>query len=209
MLGVRGVQKNATQRNTARQISGRRGETLPVALFVTRRSIYKKLLGHALCYDADRDARTFCGAAPVIAHPPCAHWSARLDHFCTRPIEEKWLAYFAIEKVRENGGVLEHPAYSRLWLAAGLPPPGQLARDRWGGFTVALEQGDFGHKCPKPTWIYVCGRDSVLAMPRRKHITTNDAKGRNRFHCLSMNQRKATPPKFAQWLIKMAQGCAR
>lgn len=43
-------------------------------LFARADSIYKGLPGVDV-YDADRDARTFPGGCPVVAHPPCRAWA--------------------------------------------------------------------------------------------------------------------------------------
>ena len=49
-------------------------------LFVAPNSIYKEL--GCDCYDAGRDARTYTGSAPVVAHPPCQLWGklARVNY---------------------------------------------------------------------------------------------------------------------------------
>ena len=44
-----------------------------VVLFVRADSIYKTLPG-VECYDEARDARTWPGGCPVVAHPPCRTW---------------------------------------------------------------------------------------------------------------------------------------
>lgn len=95
---------------------------MTAVLFVERNSIYKTFPGLD-CYDEDRDARTFPGGMPVIAHPPCRLWG-RLRSFSTAPESEKDLARFAVAMVRQWGGVLEHPAHSTLWKDRGLPLPG-------------------------------------------------------------------------------------
>lgn len=74
-------------------------------------------------YDINRDARTFCKKMPVIAHPPCRAWGM-LSHMANPREGEKQLAYLALAQVRLNGGILEHPAGSRLWKEAPLPVAG-------------------------------------------------------------------------------------
>jgi hypothetical protein len=44
------------------------------ALFIDPKGIYPKLLGPENCWDQARDARTYAGPHPVIAHPPCLLW---------------------------------------------------------------------------------------------------------------------------------------
>lgn len=43
------------------------------ALFVRSDSVYKKMEG-VECFDMERDARTYDGPWPVVAHPPCRAW---------------------------------------------------------------------------------------------------------------------------------------
>jgi hypothetical protein len=44
-------------------------------LFARADSVYKTMPGTDV-YDAERDARTWPGGAPVVAHPPCKRWSS-------------------------------------------------------------------------------------------------------------------------------------
>ena len=122
-------------------------------LFARRDSIYKSIDGCDV-YDADRDALTWPGGMPVVAHPPCRGWG-RLRHFA-RPAEfELALGPWAVDQVRRHGGVLEHPAYSQLWLYCALPAPG--ATDTVGGWTLPIWQSWFGHRADKATWHYTVG----------------------------------------------------
>lgn len=55
------------------------------ALFVRRDSVYKTM-SCVDAFDFDRDALTFAGGMPVVAHPPCRSWG-RLRQFAkARPI---------------------------------------------------------------------------------------------------------------------------
>lgn len=94
------------------------------ALCVSRNSAYHGLPG-VVAFDIDRDARTFLGDTPIVAHPPCRAWSAFCSHQAKAPPGEKELAPMCVELLRQCGGVLEHPAHSRLWPAMGLPRPGE------------------------------------------------------------------------------------
>ncbi len=123
-------------------------------LFAMSDSIYKTF-PECDVYDADRNALTFNGGKPVIAHPPCRLFS-KLRRFSTADKSEKKLAYWAVDTVRKNGGVLEHPFKSKLWEEKNLPKPNQ--KDKWG-FTIALPQFWFGHKALKRTFFYICGLD--------------------------------------------------
>jgi len=189
-------------------------------LFARADSIYK-LIDGADVYDMSRDARTFVGGLPVVAHPPCRAWG-RLRQFANPRADEKDLALFAVEQVRVNGGVLEHPAGSTLWDAAGLPRPGQ-GRDAFGGFTLPIDQFWFGHKAAKKTWLYVCGvspRDvpsfpMVFGIP--SHVVDRSArpdgtrakKGDLDWRpVLGKADREHTPVALGVWLCDLARMCS-
>lgn len=122
------------------------------ALYVDPLGPYPQLA--AECWDETRDATKYPGGLRVVAHPPCGPWG-RLRTFCTK--QRRDLALIAVAQVRQFGGVLEHPADSALWAAAGLPRPYSLFTDEWGGRSYAVYQGDHGHDAPKLTWLYAVG----------------------------------------------------
>lgn len=136
-------------------------------LFARADSLYKR---NPLCdvYDEQRDALTWPGGARVIAHPPCREWG-RLHRFSKAPPHERQLAIWAVWVVRRYGGVVEHPAASKLWDYMKLPAPG-AAPDVWGGHTVEIRQCDFGHPAEKLTWLYVV-RGTLPSMPPRREPT--------------------------------------
>jgi hypothetical protein len=170
-------------------------------LFARRDSVYKTLPGCDV-YDIDRDARTWPGGCPVIAHPPCRAWGG-LRHFARPRPDEKALALFAVDQVRRNGGVLEHPTASTLWAAAGLPRPGGTHRDSFGGWSLQVLQFWWGHRANKSTWLYIVGcepanlPDFPLILGKASCVVERIPKW----------EREATPPKFAEWLFKLAQKC--
>jgi hypothetical protein len=127
------------------------------ALFIDPKGPYRRLLGAAQCWDETRDARLYEGPHPVVAHPPCGPWS-RLSHFCKH--QDASCGPRAVEQVRTFGGVLEHPANSRLWRHCALPLPG-AGVDEFGGRTFEVNQCDWGHPTRKRTWLY-CVRTSEL-----------------------------------------------
>ena len=162
----------------------------------------------------ERDALKWPGGNPIVAHPPCRLFS-RLSHFSTAPESEKQLAYWSVGKVREWGGVLEHPAHSRLWKDVKLPIPG--SKDEWG-FTLAVPQFWFGHSAEKDTWLYICGceRKSLPEIPMRMGFPSDLFAGglkssgdRRKYVPGSRHSgiRSATPPDFARWLIQTAERC--
>ena len=59
------------------------------------------------CYDVERDAFSYTGRSPLIAHPPCRLFS-RLRKLSTAAIKEKQCAFFAWARVRQCGGILEN-----------------------------------------------------------------------------------------------------
>ena len=178
-------------------------------LFTCKVSHYDKL-PCVETYDSERDARTWTGGTPIVAHPPCAQWG-RLHHLATVNPEEKALGPFAVSLVRANGGVLEHPAGSKLWPATGLPAPGE--RDEWGGFTLDVDQVVWGHPAQKRTWFYVCGcrPEEVPPIPAPgavpTHRVTSSAQTFHRLPELSKHLRELTPPRLAAWLVAVARLC--
>lgn len=168
-------------------------------LFARSDSCYFDLVADV--WDADRDARGYTGTNPVVCHPPCRGWG-RLRHFAKPRHDEKALALFAVEQVRRCGGVLEHPWGSTLWHAAGLPHPGKV--DAWGGWTLLVDQGWWGHAAPKPTYLYIvgCTREQVGELPVQLH------RAEGRTLKLSPADRERTPPRFAQFLVGIAAKCA-
>lgn len=188
-------------------------------LFARQDSIYKTIPGCDV-YDIDRDARTYAGSAPVIAHPPCRAWGT-LRHLAKPRHDEKDLALFAIAQVRKFGGCLEHPKRSTLWPVALLPAPGQV--DEFGGWTLPIFQSDFGHLAQKATLLYIVGcmpaqiptmpmvlgdATHVIASSDRKPDGSRRRKGDRGWRPkLEQKQREHTPPALAAWLYHLALRC--
>jgi hypothetical protein len=188
-------------------------------LFARADSVYKTMPDVDV-YDIERDARTYAGPLPVVAHPPCRTWGT-LAHLFKHPEGERQLAPWAVDQVRKFGGVLEHPAKSRLWPELGLPEIGKV--DAFGGWTLAIKQSDFGHRAEKKTRLYIvgCNPDDVPKMPITLGIPT---------HVISQNrtlpggvrlkkgmpgwrpdcteaEQEHTPPDLAVWLVELARRC--
>lgn len=138
------------------------------ALFVRPGGVYCGL-PHVWAWDnhtAAWDARKYDGVHPVVAHPPCERWgrywhggpSAKVrrtkgaDGGCFKS---------ALASVRRWGGVLEHPEASHAWKHFGLciPPRagGWVSAGLEGGWTCCVEQGHYGHRARKATWLYAVG----------------------------------------------------
>jgi hypothetical protein len=167
-------------------------------------------------WDELRDARKFEGGQPVVAHPPCRAWG-RLRQFANPMPWEKDLALFAVDQVRRWGGVLEHPAGSKLWDAAGLPRPGSV--DNFGGWTLPILQKDFGHKAEKATWLYIVGVAPAqlpvlpLVLGEAKYVVSSSGRRKDgtrskRRPEITKSEREHTPPLLASWLVQVAGLCA-
>jgi hypothetical protein len=191
-------------------------DTTVAALFVDRLGPYAKMAGVDAWF-LPRDAREYAGPHPVVAHPPCGPWSS-LRHLYRGA--EHDCGPRAVEQVRAYGGVLEQPAGSRLWKHCGLPIPfeagefGERDYDGWG-FSIQVQQVSWGHVARKKTWLYLAGVD-VNAMARTRlyggeptHWCSGGGTGRGKtppgIKVCSAQQRRRTPPAFAEWLVMLAR----
>lgn len=182
-------------------------------LFARQDSVYKTLPDLDV-WDAERDARNWRGANPVVAHPPCRLWG-RLRTFanCPDPEVERELARMAVNAIRLYGGVLEHPKGSLLWEDMKLPKPG-MRPDRFGGWTLPILQYWFGHRCEKATWLYIVGlRDhEIPGVPIRLGYPTHVIQSRKRNNHLPhvpKPEREHTPRPLAEWLVELARNVKR
>lgn len=178
-------------------------------------------------WDEERDARTYPGPHPVVAHPPCSRW-CRLAGL----VEARWghkrgddggCFAAALAAVRRWGGVLEHPAYSDAWAAHGLNTPptgcdGWVVADWQGGWTCYVEQARYGHPAKKATWLYANGvelptlrwgcvldRDNLsLVSWCGNHTKAHDKRPR-----VGKRAASATPVAFRDALLAMARSVAR
>lgn len=171
-------------------------------LFVRRDSVYHSLDCEA--YDSERDARTYPGAGPIVAHPPCGTWG-RLRGQAAANDEERALAPWAVEQVRKHGGVVEHPAASSLWHYCACLKPGRV--DEFGGHLLPVWQGWFGHKARKSTWLYIVGC-SPLNLPAFP-LSFDLPEGCGRVEGIAKSERERTPVGMALWLIELARRCAK
>jgi len=182
-------------------------------LFARADSVYKTLPDVEV-YDMERDARTYDGPFPVVAHPPCRAWGNFAMFAKPRP-DERNLARLSVALVREFGGVLEHPFGSKLWPAQRLPV-GQ-ERDQWGGWTLVIDQHWWGHRAQKRTKLYIVGvepgdvPDVPMKLGRAEYVVGDvgrATRGDNRPE-ISKADREHTPPELALWLVELARKCSR
>ena len=186
------------------------------ALYVRSDGPYLGLPGVDM-WDEARDARDYPGPHAVVAHPPCSRWcqlahvnQARYGH---KVGDDDGMFEAALAAVREWGGVLEHPAHSRAWAAFGLHKPhpgGGWSSAEWdGGWTCQVEQGSYGHRARKATWLYArrCKLPSLKWGPSIPTATVSfmTNHGGGDLPRLSKREASATPPAFRDILIAMAR----
>lgn len=187
-------------------------------------------------WDEERDARQYAGPHPVVAHPPCQRWGrmwkGQPGNIKRGKVEKKGddggCFAAALSAVRRWGGVLEHPEGSHAWVHFNLNKPpragGWVIADDFG-WTCRVEQGQYGHYCPKPTWLYAVGcrlpelrwgvhpvkdedfpakavEKHGIAYCRRAGLMAFMGGGKN------STPRIATPEPFRDMLISMARGAA-
>jgi hypothetical protein len=135
------------------------------ALYVQPDGVYSGI-DDVEVWDEARDARTYAGPHPVVAHPPCQRWGRFWHGSPRKPFQFELGAdggcfAAALAAVRCFGGVLEHPRDSHAWAAHGLTAPprtgGWIMADFNGGWTCCVEQGFYGHQARKATWLYAHG----------------------------------------------------
>ena len=195
------------------------------ALFVQRGGCYWDLPG-VEPWDVERDARLYAGPWPVVAHPPCERWGRYWFGGPSAKVRRTKGAdggcfMSALASVRRWGGVLEHPEASSAWRAFGLNAPpkhgGWVNADFLGGWTCCVEQGHYGHRARKATWLYVFGATPPLlrwgpsGKRARMDVGFHSAEERRRAtrtgicQRLSRGQRLATPVPFRDLLLSIAR----
>ncbi len=169
-------------------------------------------------WDVTRDARTYAGPHPVVAHPPCSRW-CQLAHvnqkrYGQRVGDDGGCFASALAAVRRFGGVLEHPAFSYAWPAFDLPRPKRAGWTRdlvTGEWVCEVSQAAYGHAARKLTWLLYVGD---VAPPKldwsRPAATAQVSWCANHGHSdlPRIGKRKAseTPPAFRDLLLAMARG---
>lgn len=175
-------------------------------------------------WDEARDARFYPGPLPVVAHPPCNKWSP-LAYINQRRLADYFVGddggcfRSALRSVRTWGGVLEHPAESLAWKHFGLTRP---RRGLWlnlvDGWVTEVDQGRYGHRARKRTWLYVNGpepppldwepaeSDAIVSgfthQPKGAHVACEHRRVRPK-------EASRTPAAFRDLLIEIAESCRR
>jgi hypothetical protein len=185
------------------------------ALFVRADGPYPRMV--ATWFDESRDATTYAGGLPVVAHPPCSRWS----RFGTGDGNDGGLFEFALQTIQRCGGVIEHPAHSLAWSRFDLPP---AEVGRWqtsmfspGLWATEVAQRNYGHRARKPTWLCVAshrcpdGLDWSTPAPAEVWSSwTSKRYMRDNPHAkpkMMRKERETTPDPFARLLIGLAR-CA-
>jgi hypothetical protein len=190
---------------------------MTVAVLFARADSHYKTLPDVEVYDMERDARTYDGPWPVVAHPPCDRW-----HLLSAVNHQRWgytinedggCFKAALEAVRKWGGVLEHPAESRAFRMHGIPEP---ARGRWqrtldGDWVTEVNQSAYGHRARKRTWLLYCGATMPPALDWADKRGTHrvgfgfPADTDSPLPRIKQSEALATPEPFRNLLIGMAR----
>lgn len=203
------------------------------ALYVEVPGVYCGLEG-VDPWGTERDARTYAGPHPVVAHPPCERWGRYWSGGPNVRVQPRKLLgddggcfAAALASVRTWGGVLEHPEASHAWRHHGLLAPpkkgGWIPAGDWKGWTCCVEQGHYGHPARKATWLYYVGDAPPpeliwgpaqglrlddgyhTAEERRAKVAARTAPTIR----IPRSQRARTPLPFRDLLIEMARGARR
>lgn len=175
----------------------------------------------------ERDARKYDGTYPVIAHPPCErwgrYWSGGPSVKKKRKLgDDNGCFEAALCHVRFCGGVIEHPEASKAWEKFGLKRPprnGGWVESDFGEWTCCVEQGHYGHRARKATWLLYVGSkkpfdliwgpskgmrldEGFHSSEERKRARANGIKPIKR---LTERERIHTPKQFVDVLFKLVQ----
>ncbi len=200
------------------------------ALFIDATGTYSKIDDIEL-WAAGRDARLYNGPYSVVAHPPCQRWgryakggpSAKPGKFILG--DDNGCFESALKSVRQFGGVLEHPEASHAFAWYGIKPKpprfGGWIKTECDAYVCCVEQGHYGHRARKATWLYLYGypgRPPELKWGPSQATAKLDA-GMNReerrspsrkwydFDYLTSREKSATPDAFRDLLISLAEKC--
>ena len=119
--------------------------------------------------------------------------------------------------------MLEHPEASHAWKFFGLNKPpkkgGWIKADEYGGLTCCVEQGHYGHRARKATWLYINkvkpieliwgkaeGKMSIeCSFHSAKERALAKKNGYAQKERITPRERLATPGPFRDLLIKIAR----
>lgn len=171
------------------------------ALFVQSGGVYYGI-PDVDCYDRDRNALTYHGPWPIVAHPPCGSWGRYWVRSGAFKGDDFGTFNHALRCVRAFGGVLEHPSTSGAFRAFGINYPTSARWEVGGdriGWVARVEQGHYGHRAEKPTILYAvrCNLPVFVDGPAVHATLSVERMGRA--------ERLRTPIPFRDLLIGMAR----
>lgn len=168
-------------------------------------------------WDVRRDARRYAGPLPVVAHPPCERWG---KFYWRGPGntrgqlgDDQGCFASALRAVEEWGGVLEHPEGSRAWQRFGIPQPllntwRRAPRGPRFGWTCMVDQGRYGHRARKRTWLYYVGEVWPIGIdtrPSTRPVLTRPGSTRVGVELMTHRERRLTPTEFCEALLRLAR----
>jgi hypothetical protein len=171
-------------------------------------------------WDEKRDARTYAGPDPVVAHPPCQLWGpfAKINFMRwggehNRPGNDRGCFASALQSVNRFCGVLEHPKGSKAWTHFDLQKPTGHGWNPVSHYTWVCEvwQSAYGHQASKATWLMYVGANPPHELnwdrkPGTHQIGFHDQRGKDRNKpTISGRRASATPILFRDELIRLAQ----
>lgn len=172
------------------------------ALFVATNGVYYGI-EDVDPWDEARDARLYEGPWPVVAHPPCQRWGRYWYGGPSIKVRKKMgddggCFASALASVRRWGGVLEHPEASHAWKWHGLTKPprngGWIPAGDGIGWTCCVEQGCYGHRARKATWLYAVRIELPMlqwTLPKWQKMARLD----DGFHSTEERRMFTRPPK--------------
>jgi hypothetical protein len=171
-------------------------------------------------WDLERDARTYTGPYPVVAHPPCFLW-VNLAAVNWKRYRRQMPAWYpggtddgcfasAVESVQAYGGVLEHPASTHAWhkwiTHRPYGPGWQRATNIANDWHCEVWQSAYGHKARKRTWLYYVGASKPPDLAWSRQPGTHQVGWFDRKKpTLSKSEAIKSPPAFAEVLINLAR----
>jgi hypothetical protein len=201
------------------------GQTIVAALYVLANGPYVGLEG-VDPWPEDRDARLYDGPHPVVAHPPCARWGRYWYGGPSCKVRKKLgddngCFAAAVASVRKWGGVLEHPEATRAWPMHGIAKPpraGGWVRGDGLGWTCCVDQGHYGHRARKATWLYTVRTylpeliwgpaQAKIRLDAGYHSTEERRRAvkTGAVQRMSGRERALTPHAFRDLLLSLAKG---
>lgn len=188
------------------------------ALFVATGGCYFNLPGVEPWDELD-DARTYNGPHPIVAHPPCQRWGRfwSAGGRYPEPGMDDGCFAAAIKALFMCGGVLEHPKDSLAWARYHIErpnPAGGWTYGKMGYWTCCVEQGHYGHRARKATWLLYSGVEKppeLIWGPSEAQIKPRPGRDPIRerrigaVQRMCKREREATPIPFRDLLIGLAR----